>query len=377
MVAAMPGARHLYVHVPFCAHRCGYCDFVTVTGHDARHAPYVDALTAEVALARDRGELADDVGTVYLGGGTPSLIGPALLARLLDALPRPAEELTVECNPETIDARLAEVLAVRGARVSLGVQSLDPGRLTLLERRATPGRVVEAVEALRLAGVESLSLDLIFGVPGESVEQAADDAAALAALGPDHVSAYELEAKPGTRFTRAHGGRLATEQDALEGHYEAVVTTLEAAGFDWYETASFGLAGHRGIHNRAYWQARDYLGVGIGAVSTIGTERRTNAPRLTAYIEALQAGRSAPAAREEITSRTRRVERLLLGLRLAEGVPLDEVAEVVDQAGLTRMRRLELIETEPADTIRLTRRGRFLLSSVAAELIADAPSSTD
>ena len=358
--------KHLYVHVPFCAHRCGYCDFVTVTGHGERHGAYVDALLVE--LAARGGVLADVVETVYVGGGTPSRLGAELLGRLVDALPVAADETTVECNPEDVDAALAEALARRGCRVSLGAQTFSAPLLGTLERRTTPLQVASAVALLRGAGVASLSLDLIYGIPGQREDDLQRDLARLGELAPDHISAYELEAKPGTRFAVHHGQRLAEQAELLERHFDVVIDTLEAAGFDWYEIASFARgSSHEGRHNRSYWLAEDYLGLGVGAVSTVGCERRTNGPRLAAYL-ADPAG--ASAQREEISPRLRQQERLLLGLRLAEGVPTAAVDGVLDRAGLARLVAIG-IATVDDGTIRLARRGRMLLHDCVAELLAD------
>ena len=210
---AGPGARHLYVHLPFCAHRCGYCDFVTVTGRGSEHRTYVDALLAELELERHL--LAPAVETVFLGGGTPTFTEPAALARLLAALPR-AEETTVEANPETVTPELAALLREHGVnRVSLGAQSFQPHLLETLERRARPEDVRGAVHLLREAGFDNVSLDLIYGIPGQSADDLERDLAAALALAPEHVSAYELEAKPGTRFTHAHGDELERQAEAM------------------------------------------------------------------------------------------------------------------------------------------------------------------
>jgi len=358
--------RHLYVHVPFCAHRCGYCDFVTVTGHDSRHAAYVDALARELALRGD--VLAEPLGTVYLGGGTPTLLGRLLLARLLDALPA-AQEVTVEANPETVDAPLAALLAERGCRVSLGAQSFDARALAVLERRATPARVRAATDELRAAGVANLSLDLLFGVPGETLAMLDRDLAALAEIAPEHVSWYELEAKPGTRFTHRHGAELERQAALLEGHYERVVSGLEAHGYRWYETASFCRDGHRARHNLGYWEGRDYLGIGIGAVSTLGLERRRNGPRLEPYLAAAGRGAEPPCAIERLTPRERAWERVMLGLRLDQPLVLDGLAGVLDAGGVERMRALGLAECAEG-TIRLSRRGRMLANDVISTMLA-------
>ena len=224
----MSAVRHLYVHLPFCAHRCGYCDFVTVVGRRPQHRAYVDALLAELALEGD--VLADRLETVFLGGGTPTFTEPAELARLLAALPD-AEELTVEANPETVTPELASLLVDgRVSRVSLGAQSFQPHLLEVLERRAQPDDVRRAVYLLRDAGFDNISLDLLYGIPGQSAADLDSDLADALALEPEHLSCYELEAKPGTRFTHAHGGELERQAEAMEGYFETVVDTLTGVG---------------------------------------------------------------------------------------------------------------------------------------------------
>ena len=264
----MSGVRHLYVHVPFCAHRCGYCDFVTLVGRRDGHEAYVDALLAELDLQRDL--LAGELETVFLGGGTPTYTEPRALARLLEGLP-PAGEVTVEANPETVTPELAALLGDRGvSRVSLGAQSFQPHLLEVLERRAGPEAVRRAFYHLRDAGFDNISLDLLYGIPGQSPSDLERDLAEAIALGPEHLSCYELEAKPGTRFTHAHGDELARQAEAMEGYFELVVDELIAAGYRWYETANFCRPGRQARHNLGYWLGRDYLGLGIGAVSTVG-----------------------------------------------------------------------------------------------------------
>src|SRR5436309_8862845 len=265
--------RHLYVHLPFCAHRCGYCDFVTVVGREGQHGRYVDALLAELEL--ERGLLAESVETVFLGGGTPTFTAGGALWRLLAALPS-ATEVTVEANPETVTPELAQLLREAGVtRVSLGAQSFQPRLLRVLERRAGPDAVRRAFYHLRDANFDNISLDLLHGIPGQSTSDLQLDIDEALALASEHISYYELEAKPGTRFTHAHGAELARQAEAMEGYYELVIERLTDAGYRWYETANFCLgparaAGRdlRARHNLAYWLARDYLGLGIGAVST-------------------------------------------------------------------------------------------------------------
>jgi oxygen-independent coproporphyrinogen-3 oxidase len=368
--ARMSGVRHLYVHLPFCAHRCGYCDFVTVVGREGQHRAYVDALLAELEL--ERGVLAGELETVFLGGGTPTFTAAAELERLLRALP-PAAEVTVEANPETVTPALAALLRRAGVnRVSLGAQSFRPHLLEALERAASPESVRRAFYLLRDAGFDNISLDLIYGIPGQSASDLARDLSDALALEPEHLSCYELEAKPGTRFTHTFGDELARQADAMEGYFEQVVETLVAAGYRWYETANFCRREARDLrarHNLAYWLGRDYLGLGIGAVSTLGGERRRNAPKLGAYLAALARGERPPRELEELDDDVRRRERLLLGLRLDEPLPLAGLEAALDPAGVARLEQLGLAEREPG-TLALTRRGRFVGGAATAELLA-------
>ena len=370
----MNHVRHLYVHLPFCAHRCGYCDFVTVVGRNDQHASYVDALEAE--LESERGVLADEVETVFVGGGTPTFTEPRALARLLEVLPV-ACETTVEANPETVTSELAELLLENGVtRVSLGAQSFQPRLLEVLERHASPDDVRRAVRTLREADFDNVSLDLVYGVPGQSATDLEADLVEALALEPEHLSCYELEAKPGTRFTHAHGAELERQADAMEGYFEQVVETLTAAGYRWYETANFCRVGPRDLragHNLGYWRGRDYLGVGIGAVSTVAGVRRRNLPSLPRYVAALAAGESPPCEIEPIDAETHAREVLMLGLRLDEPLALADVAEAVDGEALARLAERGLVELTAngrGPEVRLTRRGRFLGGAVTAELLA-------
>ena len=367
------GVRHLYVHLPFCAHRCGYCDFVTAVGRREEHRGYVDALLAE--LDRERRVLAGPLETVFVGGGTPTFTEPEALTRTLDALP-PAAEVTVEANPETVTPVLAEQLRDhRVSRVSLGAQSFRPHLLGVLERVAGPDDVRRSVHTLRDAGFDNISLDLIYGVPGQSAADLDADLADALALEPEHLSCYELEAKPGTRFTHAHGEELARQAEAMEGYAERVVETLTGAGYRWYETANFCRSDRgrdlRAQHNLAIWRGADYLGIGVGAVSTLGGERRRNPPSVARYVAALANGDAPPREVEQIDATTRAVERLMLGLRLDEPFSVEDagVEDVLDADELERLTVAGLVD-RVGDGIRLTPRGRMLGGAVTAELLA-------
>jgi oxygen-independent coproporphyrinogen-3 oxidase len=373
----MNGVRHLYVHLPFCAYRCGYCDFVTLVGRHGDHRSYAQALVGELDLERQL--LAAPLETVFLGGGTPTFLEPRALRRLLEAL-LAAAELTVEANPETVTPELARLLRAGGVtRVSLGVQSFQSHLLAVLERRATPDVVRRAFYHLRDASFDNISLDLIYGIPGQSSSDLQRDLEAALGLAPEHLSLYELEAKPGTRFTHAHGEELMRQAEAMEGYLERLVAVLTAAGYRWYETANFCLQAEnaggrdlRSLHNLAYWRGRDYLGLGIGAVSTVGDLRWRNAPRLRAYLEALSAGRRPPREVEPLSPEVRARERAMLALRLDQPLPLRQFAGAFDRGALARMEALALVERNgqgEESTLVLTARGRFVGDAVAAELI--------
>jgi oxygen-independent coproporphyrinogen-3 oxidase len=366
------GIRHLYVHLPFCAHRCGYCDFVTVVGRRGQHAIYVDALLRELELEREA--LAPELETIFLGGGTPTFTVLPELVRLVEALP-PATEVTVEANPETVTAEVAEALRAAGVtRVSLGAQTFRPELLRVLDRVAGPDDVRRAVHHLRDVEIDNISLDLVYGIPGQSASDLETDLVDALALEPEHLSCYELEAKPGTRFTHAWGTELARQADAMEDYFERVVARLTGAGYRWYETANFCRVDRSGRdlragHNLAYWLGRDYLGLGIGAVTTIENRRWRNTPRLGRYLEALADGRAPDRELEPLDDALRARERVMLGLRLDEPLLLGGLLAAVDAGGLERAEALGLAERRDG-ALALTRRGRFLGGAVTADILA-------
>jgi oxygen-independent coproporphyrinogen-3 oxidase len=259
----------------------------------------------------------------------------------------------------------------------------------VLERSASPDDVRRAVHTLRDAGCDNISLDLVYGIPGQSAPDLDADLADALTLEPEHLSCYELEAKPGTRFTHGHGAELERQAEAMEGYFEQVVDTLTGAGYRWYETANFCLAPQfgdsgdggrdlRARHNLAYWLGRDYLGLGVGAVSTLDGVRRRNLPSLGRYVATLRAGEAPPRELEPLDAETRARERLLLGLRLDEPLALEPLAHAIDVEATQRLVRLGLVRLEHEDagrTLALTRRGRFLGGGVTAELLAERPAA--
>ena len=372
------GARHLYVHLPFCAHRCGYCDFVTVVGRRGEHGSYVDALLAELEL--ERVLLAPELDTVFLGGGTPTFTEPGELRRLLHALPG-AVEVTVEANPETVTPELAALLRAGGVtRVSLGAQTFDPALLQVLERVAGPDDVRRAFYHLRDAGFDNISLDLIYGIPGQSASGLDADIDEALALGPEHLSCYELEAKPGTRFTHRHGEELARQADALEGYFERVVGPADGSRLPLVRDREL-LPAARGAAGGTCARSTT-SGTGSGTTTSesgwgrsrpCGDDAGGTRRGCPTYLAALARGDTPPREIEELSADVRLQERVMLGLRLDEPLPLDGLAPVLDGAALTRLERLELVTRGPADrgeALTLTPRGRLLGGGVTAELLA-------
>jgi oxygen-independent coproporphyrinogen-3 oxidase len=368
------GARPfgVYVHVPFCASRCGYCDFNTyVPGEGVARDGFVDAVLAEWALADRALGGAPPAATVFLGGGTPTLLDDGEIARLLDAIPRrPGAEVTIEANPDTLDARRLRALRRAGAtRLSLGMQSAVPDVLATLERTHTPGRPVAAARLALEAGFEHVSLDLIYGTPGE---RDADWAASLAAAidaGVDHVSAYALTLEPGTRLhARVRRGRLAApDPDTQARRYRQADAALAAGGFAWYEISNWAFApAARCGHNLGYWRSHDWWGLGPGAHSHVGGVRWWNVLHPARYTRAVRDGTSPAAGRERLTAAQRATERTMLGIRLADGLA------VADPAAAARLAARGLLDRDALrrGVARLTLDGRLVADHVARELLA-------
>ena len=373
-----PASFGVYVHVPFCLARCHYCDFVTYTGMEGLRRPYAAALLEEAAMAAAAlGPAPPAVTSVFVGGGTPTLLPPGDLARVLDRLREllpfaPGAEVTVEANPETVDQAVAEGLAGAGAtRVSMGAQSFDDRVLAALGRVHDAGRVGAAVAALRAGGVPAVNLDLIYGGPGEDAASWSATLAAAVALAPEHLSAYALTIEPATKFGRlVAAGRMAepAEDDLADG-YETACATLAAAGYGHYEVSNWARDGHASRHNRTYWRRGRYLGLGAGAHEFDGTVRRWNVDRVPAYLEAVRDRRRPTGGEERLDPAQARFEALALRLRVADGLEPEEARDLgVDPGGppSQELRRAGLLAPGPG--LRLTEQGMFLHGEVVARL---------
>src|SRR5690348_6588500 len=326
----------MYVHVPFCATRCGYCDFNTYTaaelGPGVSRDSYAGLAIAEIRLARRvLGDEAVPARTVFFGGGTPTLLPPAQLGAILAAVDAefglaPGAEVTAEANPETVtEAGLAALRAAGVTRMSFGMQSAAPHVLAVLDRQHRPGRPEQCVRWARAAGFDHVSLDLIYGTPGESGADWAGSVAAALAAGPDHVSAYALIVEEGTRLAaRVRRGEIAApDDDTMADRYLIADDLLSAVGLTWYELSNWAkCAKSQSAHNLLYWTGGEWWGFGPGAHSHVGGVRWWNVKHPSAYAQRLAAGKSPAAARERLTTAERQMEEIMLRTRLAEGLPL-------------------------------------------------------
>ena len=374
----------IYVHVPFCAVRCGYCDFNTYTaselGGGGSQAAYAGTAVTELSLARSAlGAVDVPAATVFFGGGTPTLLAADDLATVLGRIRADfglvsGAEVTTEANPDSVDpASLARLRDAGFTRVSFGMQSAVAHVLRTLDRTHDPDRVPLAVEWARAAGFDGVSLDLIYGTPGESLEDWRTSLEAATACRPDHVSAYALVVEEGTRMAgQVRRGELpATDDDDLADKYELADELLAAAGFDWYEVSNWAHgAAQRARHNEGYWRGHDWWGIGPGAHSHVGGTRWWNVKHPSAYAARLAEGRSPAYAREILTSDQQRVERVLLGVRLREGHPLGDLP-AGGRAVAARAVADGLLDPAAHDDGRaaLTLRGRLLADAVVRDLL--------
>lgn len=378
------GPFGIYVHVPFCATRCGYCDFNTYTagelGTSASTQSWAEALRGELATAaRQFAALptaTPAVATVFVGGGTPSLLGGEGLAAVLDAIRAefdlaPDAEVTTESNPESTSPAFFDTIRAAGfTRVSLGMQSAAPHVLAVLDRTHTPGRAVAAAREARAAGFDHVNLDLIYGTPGERDSDLDASLDAVLAAGVDHVSAYSLIVEDGTALARRvrRGELPAPDDDVLAARYERIDARLEAAGLTWYEVSNWAAGdAARCRHNLGYWDGGDWLGAGPGAHSHLGGVRWWNVKHPARYADRVAHGGLPAADWEDLTAADRYLERVMLTLRLRTGLALADL----DADGNAAARRIAAdgLVTISGGRLVLTDRGRLLADGVVRDLV--------
>lgn len=368
-----------YVHIPFCISKCWYCDFSSYPGLELIFADYVRALISEI----ERAAAPSPLQSVYFGGGTPTILAADDLASVLDAIRRTLgiagdAEVTVEANPGTVDD--AKLLALRQAgfnRLSLGVQSFDDDFLRSMGRAHTRDQALEAYDSSRRAGFENVGIDLIFALPGQTLEHWSNTLDAAIALAPEHISLYELSIEEGTRYSElcANGKLAPIDEDTQFAMYELAIRKLSEGGYEHYEVSNFARPGFRSRHNTAYWLNHPYFGFGAGATSYIdGTRaRRIADPR--AYIEAVNSGWDLFDTAETLDDRARLGETIIMGLRMIDGIDLarvqretgfDALREFAPQiASLTERGLIELSDSH----LRVTHAGLLLLNEVSREFV--------
>ena len=373
----------LYLHIPFCHRICPYCSFYKHTPGGTPIGEFVDALGAEAIGRRGLQPLGTGLASakgvanpfsIYLGGGTPSMLSPKHLTALFTSIRNTFDlsetsEITLEANPATFDLAKAELFRSLGVtRVSLGIQSFSPHVLKTLGREHSPEEASESVAILRAAGIPSVNIDLMFSIPGQSLADWESTLRHAVSLKPDHISAYNLTYEEDTAFFESlKNGSYAENEDKDADHYHLAEEILTAAGFDHYETSNYAQPGHHSQHNQGYWEGADYLGLGPSAVSTIGGVREKNVPDTAAYIRQVNSIGNAIHETEALTPAQRRIELIALGLRTTRGIPL----ELLDAASLEKAKALaaESLLNIGETRIHLTQLGRPLVDPIAAELI--------
>lgn len=376
----IPSPRSLYLHVPFCRHRCGYCNFTLVAGRDHLAERYLNAIEKEIAATENTYEL----DTLFLGGGTPSHLTPSQLCRLrsiVDSRFKVAEdaEITAECNPNDIDEIKSKALADFGVnRISLGVQSLDPKKLAQLERDHTTRDVGQAVE-LAKTFARSVSIDLIFASPNESLEDWKSDLCSAIALSPDHISTYELTYEKGTQFwNRLSKGKLSeSEEDLRAEMYLHAIEALAKSGLRQYEVSSFARPDHQCRHNLAYWKGDPYFAFGPGASRFIKGVRSTNHQSTMSYMKRIESGESPIVTQESLTGLPAAQERLAIGLRMTQGVEDPEfqlrtgysVETVLGELAIKLTDNEMLIHDQ--DNWRLTQKGILICDWISSQIVKE------
>ncbi|MFB3894274.1 MAG: radical SAM family heme chaperone HemW [Phycisphaerae bacterium] len=379
---ATPHVRALYVHIPFCLAKCRYCDFYSRTMDPGSAGEYPTAAIKELFL---RGACLDrPVASAFVGGGTPTVLGADLLDRLLAAIvPLAGEdtEFSVEANPGTLDGLVVEVLAARGVnRVNLGVQSFDDSELRMLGRIHDAAVARAAVAMLRQAGLANVGIDLIYGIPGQTMASWRRSISEAVGLGIEHLSCYALSFEEHTPLWEdLRSGRVAQMDETLQRDcYYAAIEAAAAAGLRHYEISNFARPGRECRHNVSYWRNEPYLGIGPGAASYVAGERRTNSPDLRAYADSLAAGKPPPATSERLIGRALMAETLMLGLRMIDGVSRAEFAQrfgpdPVDAfpRAFDRYARHGAVVITP-DAVHIAREALFVADTILADILAEA-----
>lgn len=373
----------LYVHVPFCETKCGYCDFYSVPLGDRATSPVVDATLRELV---DRTQATpESIATIFVGGGTPTLLPPGDLERLMMALDSIArrhavEEFTVEANPATVDERKARLLVENGVtRVSMGAQSFFPAELAALERLHSPQDIPPSVETLRRCGVPQVNLDLIFGIPGQSLDSWRQSLARAIDLAPDHIACYGLTYEPATRLTAQlhHGHVTPCDEDIEADMFNATVDVLGAEGYRQYEISNFARPGCECRHNLLYWRNQPYIGVGPSAAGCVSGRRYKNVPDIAAYVRRMADRGSAEAESETLTPEMIALELVMMQMRLCDGLSVADFRQRIGvdprhkyAAALGRLVANGWV-TATCHRIALTRAGMLVANRVIAEMVAD------
>ena len=359
--------RHLYVHIPFCARICPYCAFYKDLLDRSQTSRFCEAILSDLDLLRTRFAILPE--TIYFGGGTPTALTTGQLEFLLKRFAQhldlsSLQEWTIEANPGSVSARKAALLRSLGiTRISLGVQSWNDDLLKLLGREHNARQAEESFRLLRAAGFSNINVDLMFGLPGQTIEQWKLTLEKTIALQPDHISAYCLTYEEDTEFFLRHArGEFRQDVDSDAEFFELAMSTLENAGYEHYEISNYARPGFASVHNYAYWLGKDYLGIGPSAVSTVGMQRRQNVCDYRAYIDRVLSGQSPAGSSEDLTSEMKRIERIALSLRTRDGVSASELKGFTQQTN--ELIALELLHQSKGNVV-LTRKGKALADSVA------------
>lgn len=380
----MSGDLSFYVHIPYCSRRCGYCDFNTYTPSELREGgtlesvsgDYIDAVLREIDIAHATAPGA--VPTIFFGGGTPSLLPARDLGRVITAIKERWDvaadcEITLEANPDTVDAaKLSELLEVGFNRVSFGMQSAVPHVLATLDRTHNPENVFRAVHAARSAGFSSISVDLIYGTPGETLENWRTSVQSALALPIDHLSAYALIVEAGTKLAnQIKRGELAMpDDDLMADMYLLVDSESEVAGLSWYELSNWSKPGHESRHNEAYWRNANWWGVGPGAHSHLDGVRWWNVKHPTAYKSLLFDGTTPVQEREVLTPQQKSDEAIMLSIRMSDGIPLSQLSreQIAKVSGYRQSGHLDAANWQ-SGTLQLTPQGRLIADRIVRELV--------